>query len=457
MDVTRQTKRNLRLQRYLFTLLLLAAVGLLGWLSTQYRIQTDWTYGARNSLSADSERLLAELEGPLTITAFVRDQGPLRDQVRELVGRYERVKPDIQVEFVNPDRAPERVRELGVSMEGELRIAYQGRSERVQEHTEQALSNAILRVARQGERWIGFLTGHGERDPHGQANHDLGHFGAELERKGLKVQSLNLAETRAVPDNLSVLVIASPQLDLLPGEVRLVREYLEAGGNLLWLADPGETGGMASVAEYLGVEFLPGVIVDASTQLFGIESPDVVLVTAYTPHPVTRELRAMTLFPHAQALQLNTTGDWDVEPLLSSMENTWTELGTLEGRIGFDAGSDERAGPLDLAHAFTRSLDAGSEAGEGRTTGQRVAVIGDGDFLSNSFLGNVANLDLGLNLIDWLSHDDSFIAIRPRAAPDQSLELGRTAQAVIGFGFLFVLPALLVLAGLIVWLRRRKR
>ncbi|HSH29106.1 MAG TPA: hypothetical protein VK971_04285, partial [Thiohalobacter sp.] len=84
-------------------------------------------------------------------------------------------------------------------------------------------------------------------------------------------------------------------------------------------------------------------------------------------------------------------------------------------------------------------------------------VIGDGDFLSNRFLGNVANLDLGLNLIDWLSHDDGFIAIRPRAAPDQRLELSRAAQAVIGFGFLFVLPALLVLAGLIVWLRRRKR
>jgi ABC-type uncharacterized transport system involved in gliding motility auxiliary subunit len=250
-------------------------------------------------------------------------------------------------------------------------------------------------------------------------------------------------------------VIASPRLELLPGEVRLVRDYLEAGGNLLWLADPGETGGMPRVAEYLGVEFLPGVIVDASTQLFGIQSPDVVLVTAYTPHPVTRELQAMTLFPHAQALQLNDTGDWEVEPLLSSMESTWTELGELEGNIGYDAGTDERAGPLDLAYALSRSRQGEAEAGE--ASGQRVVVMGDGDFLSNSFLGNVANLDLGLNLIDWLSHDDRFIAVRPRAAPDQSLELGRTAQAVIGFGFLFVLPGLLLLAGLVIWLRRRKR
>lgn len=455
MDVTKKTKRNLRLQRYLFTLLFLAAIGLLGWLSTQYRIQADWTYGSRNSLSADSARLLEGLDESLRVTAFVRDQGPLRDQIRELIGRYQRVSPGLELEFINPDRAPEQVRELGVSMDGELRISYQGRSERVREHTEQAVTNAILRVARQGERWVGFLTGHGERDPHGQANHDLGRFGAALERKGLKVRPLNLAETQSVPENLSVLVIASPRLELLPGEVRLVRDYLEAGGNLLWLADPGETGDMPSVAEYLGVEFLPGVIVDASTQLFGIQSPDVVLVTAYTPHPVTRELQAMTLFPHAQALQLNAAGDWEVEPLLSSMESTWTELGELEGKIGYDAGTDERAGPLDLAYALSRNRQSEAEAGE--ASGQRVVVMGDGDFLSNSFLGNVANLDLGLNLIDWLSHDDRFIAIRPRAAPDQSLELGRTAQAVIGFGFLFVLPGLLLVAGLVIWLRRRKR
>lgn len=457
MDVTQKTKRNLRFQRYLFTLLFLLVIGLLAWLSTQYRFQADWTYGSRNSLSADSARLLQRLEEPVTVTAFVRDQDPLKDQIRELIGRYQRIKPDVELKFVDPDREPERVRELGVTVEGELRVGYEGRSERVQEHTEQAITNAILRVARQGERWIGFLAGHGERNPNGQANHDLGSFGAELERKGLKVQTFNLADTKTIPGNLSVLVIASPQLDLLPGEVKQVREYLDHGGNLLWLADPGETGGMASVAERLGIEFLPGVIVDASTQLFGIQSPDVALVTAYPPHPITRELQAMSLFPHAQALQFNDGEDWEAQPLLSSMESTWTEIGPLEGEIKYNDGTDERAGPLDIGYALTRSRTVTNKEGQSENLNQRVVVIGDGDFLSNTFIGNVANMDLGLNIINWLSHDDDFIDIRPRSAPDQSLELSRTAQAVIGFGFLFILPALLLISGLVIWLRRRKR
>jgi ABC-type uncharacterized transport system involved in gliding motility auxiliary subunit len=252
------------------------------------------------------------------------------------------------------------------------------------------------------------------------------------------------------------LVIASPQVDLLPGEVDLVRDYLDQGGNLLWLTDPGKPAGMERIAEYLGVEFLPGVIVDATTQLFGIQNPDFALVPEYPAHPVTRELRTLTLFPGAVALEWNRAGDWEGQPLLSTVSRAWTETGPLSGEIRFDAGGGERAGPLDLGFVFKRPREAADgEQTEARE--QRVILVGDGDFLSNAYLGNGGNLDLGLNMIEWLSHDDDFIAIRAKAAPDQSLNLSSTLQAVIGLGFLFGLPSALLGIGLFIWLRRRKR
>lgn len=460
MDVNRKTTFGLRLQRYSFTLLFLAAIGLLAWLSTQYVQQSDWTAGGRNSLSDDSVRLLGELKEPIIITAFARDHEALRNQIRDLVTRYQRSKADIELNFVNPDAEPERVRELGVTMDGELRVAYQGRSERVQELSEQALTNAILRIAREGERWIAFLTGHGERDPLGQANHDLGNFGSELTRKGLKVQSINLAQTPDIPTNVSLLVIASPQVKLLPGEITLLKAYIERGGNLLWLGDPNETAGTDWIAEQFGIEFLPGIIVDATTQMFGIQNPDFVLVPEYPDHVVTRELRALTLFPGSAALEWDRRDGWEGSALLSSLARAWTELGELQGEVRFDAGGDERPGPLDIAFALTRTLDTQNKDSQGETDEareQRVVITGDGDFLSNTYLGNGANLDLGLNLVHWLSHDDNFIAIRAKSAPDQNLTLSGTAQAMIGFGFLFVLPALLLGAGLFIWIRRRKR
>ena len=88
---------------------------------------------------------------------------------------------------------------------------------------------------------------------------------------------------------------------------------------------------------------------------------------------------------------------------------------------------------------------------------QRVVVTGDGDFLSNAYLGNGGNLMLGLNIFNWLAHDDSYISINPRPAPDLSLILSPLAQGFIGFGFLLALPLLLISAGIGVWVRRRRR
>jgi len=470
MDVTRKSKIGLRLQRYSFTALFLAVIGLLAWLSTQYVHEADWTASGRNSLAEDSVRALALFKEPVQISAFARENPALRSQITELIARYQRHKPDIELSFTNPDAEPERIRELGVTMDGELRIAYQGRSERVQELSEQAITNALLRTQRQGERWIAFLSGHGERDPHGQANHDLGNFGAALERKGLKVQTLTLTQNPTIPDNISLLVLAGPQAAVLPGEIELIRAYLDKGGNLLWLTEPGEAAGLDKLAEELGIETLPGVIVDATTQLFGIQNPDFVLVTEYPPHPVTRELRIMSLFPHTAALTLQTREPWEGQPLLSTLERAWTETGELSGEIAYNAGGDERAGPLDIGFVLTRprgdaTLDnsAGNSAGnsaenpDDASQQQRVIVVGDGDFLSNAYLGNGGNLDLGLNMVHWLSNDDSFIAIRAKSGPDQTLTLSTTAQALIGAGFLFGVPLFLLSSGFFIWIRRRKR
>jgi ABC-type uncharacterized transport system involved in gliding motility auxiliary subunit len=457
MKVSRRSRILLRLQGLTFSLLFGASIGLLAWLSTQYVYQADWTAGARNTVSADTRALLAELDQPVRITAFVRDEAQLRRQIQDLVGSYQRFKDDITLEFINPDTVPEQVRELGISSGGELRVSYRGRSENIQTLSEHTLSNSLLRLSRQEQRWIAFLTGHGEREPLGETNHGLGIFGAELERKGLNVQTINLTET-SIPTNISLLVIAGPRVNLLPGEVSALLDYVEQGGNLLWLAEPGDLHGLEPLAEVLGIDLLPGRVVDAGSQLFGVDNPTFVVITAYPQHEITGNMASVTVFPEVAALALRDSGPWTQLPLLTTLPRSWTELGELAGEISFDADTDERAGPLDIGVLLTRKRPASEDtetADEAQE--QRVVVIGDGDFLSNTYLGNGGNLGLGVNMVHWLSHDDAFIDIQVQSAPDTTLELGRTAQAVIGIGLLFGLPLLLLACGLLVWLRRRRR
>jgi hypothetical protein len=82
--------------------------------------------------------------------------------------------------------------------------------------------------------------------------------------------------------------------------------------------------------------------------------------------------------------------------------------------------------------------------------------LGDADFLSNSFLGNGANLDLGISLIQWLNHDDSLIDIPAKIAPDTALDITDTWSLVFGLGFLFILPIAFIVIGIVIWLKRKK-
>lgn len=462
MQVTLRSRRLLSLNNWLFVLLLLAIVGLLAWVSTRYNYQADWTANARHSLSEASVKLLQKAKAPLTITAFARDTRELREQIRDIIGRYQRYKQDIVFSFVDPDADPVRTRKMGVSSDGEVVLEYGGRREHIQafELSEQNITNALQRLLRSGERWLVFLDGHGERRPHGEANRDLSLWVKQLEDKGFKARSVNLAQNGSIPDNTAVLVISGPQVDLLPGEVKAVQDYVSRGGNLLWLGDPDSLHGLAPLAKQLGVKFLPGIVVDLTTQLLGIQSAAIAAVTSYTPgDPVTKDFNLLSVFPLAEGLSEDAPAGWRSQTLLKTGENSWVETGDISsGKVSFSEKEDIR-GPVIIGVNLTRD-QVKKDAKDGQKSAgkqQRVIVTGDGDFLSNQYLGNVGNLDLGVNMVSWLSADEDFLDIPVKTAPDTSLQLSQAESSLIGFGFLFGLPALLLAGGLSIWLRRRKR
>ncbi|WP_126452517.1 GldG family protein [Sulfuriflexus mobilis] len=455
MQVTKKSRMQVRLQNIIFVALFLGIVGLLAWLSNRYAISTDWTADARNSLSASSTELLKTIDGPIEITAFVRNDpqsATLTKRITEIVSRYQKHNEAISLRFINPDTEPQMTRDLGIRVEGELVIRYGERSENLQNLTEQSLTNALQRVARSSERYIVFLEGHGERNPRGRANHDLGDWATQLQNKGLNIQGINLANNPRLPDNTSILVIASPQVNLLPGEFSIISNYLAKGGNLLWLADPGELHGLGGLAEQLGIEFQPGIIVDPTSLSLGIQDPRFTIITEYGSQAITANFDSITLFPQATGIELVEGSDWQADPFLTSAANSWSETSELKGELELNAGEDI-PGPLNIGLILTRNLGADADNSGSE---QRAIVIGDGDFVSNAYLGNAGNLDLGLNLVNWLVGDENFIDIPAKTAGDLKLELSPFAAGLIGIGFLFVLPLGLLAAGLWIWWRRRQ-
>jgi ABC-type uncharacterized transport system involved in gliding motility auxiliary subunit len=457
MRLDSSVRRRLWLQNLYFLALFGSVIGLLAWLSARYAIQADWSAGNRNTLSEASQALLARLDGPIRVTAYARDNPALRDGITRLIARYQRHKSDLTLVFVNPDLLPDRVRELGITLDGELHVEYRDRGEKIQQLGERAMTQALQRLSRQQERVVLFLDGHGERKPHGVANYDLGSFDRELEKIGIRPRPLDLAKEPRVPA-AAVLVVAGPQTPVPPGEIATLLEYVKQGGNLLWLLEPDDPSGLQPLAAALGITVLPGVVVDADAPRLGIGNPSFIPIADYGPHPITEPLRSPALLPRAVALDIQPTPDWKAAVLLESQSRTWTETGPSDDPPRFDPDTAERSGPLTVGAALFRPRPAATGTGNpDPATQQRLVVIGDGDFLSNTYLGNGANLQLGLNILNWLTLDDALIVISPRAAPDANLNLSEGALALIAAVFLIVLPGALLASGWLIWLRRRRR
>ena len=384
MKVIINSRLQSKLHSFMTVLLVLSLAVMLAWLSVRYQIQMDWTESGRHTLSHASQEVLSRMAAPVEITAYARKDSNLRQAIERIVGRYQRLKSNMTLHFVNPDTVPDEVRNAGITVNGELMLRYQDRVEHVKTGTEEEFTNALERLARGSEHWLVFLEGHGERDPFGQASHDLELWTSQLVSRGFRIQPLNLASMQTIPDNTKILIITSPTTDFLPGEISLVVEYLLRGGNILWLVDPGNMHGMEPLADQLGIEIPSGVMIDYAGSLIGTKDPTIVVNTQslYPDHAVTRGFNYTTFFPTMVPIKVKAEEKWNKSTLLTSAKHTWLETGVLEGEVEYNEDSDE-IGPLEIAVGLERSVD--NESGDTDTTStiqQRIIVIGDGDFLS---------------------------------------------------------------------------
>ena len=391
--------------------------------------------------------MLKRLEGPVSITAYAlaRDaRGEhVHRRIEEFLRPYQRAKPDLTVTIVDPREQPKAAAEAGVRAPVELLVVYQRRTERLAEFNEQALANVLLRLARGAERLVLWLDGHGERKLNGPANHDLGEFGRQLELKGFRVSGLSLALAQEVPANAAVLVVASPQVNLLAAEVEKIRRYVAGGGNLLWLIDPEPLRGLAPIAEMLGLVLTPGIVADPEAARYGA-SPALAVAAVYGRHAITDGFNLITIYPQARQIEAIENDDWRVRPLIEVAPRGCVKTGKLEGRCDK---SRDIVGPITIASAFERAV------GDRQ---QRVVVVGNGNFLSNAFIGNGGNRDLGVNMVNWLAGDDRMIVIQPRGAADSTIDIDQVTLYLIAFSFLIAAPLAFMITGLAIWWRRRR-
>lgn len=421
------------------------------WINTHTTWQSDWSHASRNTLSDASQKLLSQLDGPLIIEAYFDSTAQTRAQVRRFAKRYQRFKTDTYLKFIDTQLNEQELKRQGFSRLGQVKITYGDKQQLITRLHETSFTSALFRLIRVEPSWVVALQGHGERNPLDDENNGLSKLSNELKKVGVNVQSLNLLEHHLIPDNTKVLLIAGARNQILPGELQLITDYLENGGNLLWLREPSLTSHYTQLDNALGLQKIPGVVIDANVKLrnvLGIKHPAVVPVLQYPAHPISEDVKSHSLFPFSSAYTINQSSDWVTQPFIQSLERSWAEVGDLtDAKLAYEKDNGDTHGPLNIGVSLQRKI---------KDEIQRVVVVGDADFLTNAYIGNGANLTLGVNIVNWLTQDERLISIIPRAAPDQRLELDNTNIIVIATLLFIVIPVFLIATGLIIYWRRNR-
>jgi ABC-type uncharacterized transport system involved in gliding motility auxiliary subunit len=451
-------------------LVVLGILAGINYISSREHKRWDLTSSNQFTLSPQTIKVLQNLEAPLKMTAFTRenDFAAYRDRLSE----YEYVSKKVSIDYVDPDKKPALARQMQIQSYGTVAVEYKDRIERVVSNSEQDLTNGIIKVVTGKERKVYFTQGHGEKDTAGSERSGYSGISSQLTHDNYKVEKLPLAQQSAVPADASVVVVAGPRTDLLPGEIDALKAYLGKGGKVLLLLDPPEKadsqplGNLVALAHDWAIDLGNNVVVDVSGmgRLLGTDET-VPVAVSYPTHPIVQGMDLLTAFPLARSASPVTGGVSGrfAQTFVETSAKSWAESDLKSlfagGKVEFDEKKGDKQGPISIAAAVSAPIastpEAGKPAEDAAKPEARVVVFGDSDFASNLALGISGNRDLFMNAVSWLAQQESLIAIRPKEADDRRVSMTANQQLRVVILALFAVPIVVLGSGVYAWWRRR--
>ena len=433
-----------RVRTALVSVAALAAAALVQLGAARLDVSWDVTTSQRNTLAEASIVAARALDRDVVITAYLEGHDRAATELEALVASFSRHTDRLRVVRVSPADEPDAARAAGAPVV--VRAGDRSRKVRFEagapDH-EAALVSALRAVTTEHAPRVYVTSGHGELELGDEGARGLARLRGALVDEGLELVPLPLALAGRVPDDARAVVLAAPRTPLSPAELELVRAYLDGGGRVLALCEPGDDAGLGGLLGGYGVQLGDDVVLDGSAFASVFGGREMATGVAYAAHPVTRRLgSAMTHFARARSLAENPGTQATTTALVQSGAEAWGERGPVT--------AEARRDDVDVAGPVTLAL-----AAEQGTT--RLLVVGDGTFVTNLGLGLGANRDLAQNAVLWLVEREDQIAVRARARGGNLLLLTPSARERVAFLLLYGLPALLVALGLAVQAVRRVR
>jgi ABC-2 type transport system permease protein len=313
---------------------------------------------------------------------------------------------------------------------------------------------------------VAFLQGHAERTIEGDRLKDYTMFASvktfrnALTNQGCDVEMLNLSGEATIPEDVDIIVISDMKQELLPEEQAKLDAYIAKGGNLLITVEPGADV-MDNFIGQFGVRKVPGMLVQPK-----IDLPGNFVLNRFTDEAINQSEIYNTLRQRRQLISMTGSAGftfsedkgYKIVPILETDTlKTWNELETIDF-VNDSATVDNLAGENE--GSFVTAVSVTRRAGEKE---QRIMILGDADCISNGGFVSptrrypVSNFQLIIGMFHWLSYDTVPVNVSRPPTIDNKTFVAKSGISFMKIGYMGILPFVLMVWGMIIWIRRKNK
>ena len=400
-----------------------------------------------------------------------------QDTTLDLAKQYTKVNEKIKVETVTVTERPDLVQKYELDSTAEGIIVEAGKRYKVITSqdlysydyntgssvsvAEEKLTSAIKSVSVDELPKVYFLSGYSEFS----FTNGMQYLSMYLENEVNEVETLDLLTKGSVPEDCNVLVIATPSSDFDDMATKAIIDYINKGGNILWLnAAMAKEQNLPNVNKVLatyGIKpFEVGIIRETDVDRMVVNSPDLI-IPEIEYSDITSKIYNAEGVIFVNATKINAEDD----EALENMSVTKTILAhTSEGsyfRTNFENTMDGVA-PGETQEEMVVGAQFDKKISDETTS--KLIIFGENYFVSDYQLTQTSqtpmvvyrqNKDLVLNSIAYLSDREEDITVRKSTG---SVTYTATEQENrIILSVITAVPLLIIAAGIIVWMNRRKK
>lgn len=308
---------------------------------------------------------------------------------------------------------------------------------------ENCLTAALANVIRTTSYQMYELTGHGETELESD-------FTETLNNGGVTVQQLNLTTAGSIPEDADELLINAPLADITAEEASMLTSYVENGGNLLVVTDfTVDTPNLDGVLAACGMTREPGLLVENDADHYPYGYPQTYLMPDVNASEIlagmTSGMRVYT--PIAQGIVKSEDTEYILTSLLSTSSDAYSMVDYANAETVEKSDTDPE-GSFDVA-----------VAAENTTTGARVVWINCPNMLLSGTNQSVSggNAQMLGSIANWFNDQQTTAVISSKSLSAEGLTVPNAARLGLGLLFIFALPIVCLIAGVVICLIRRRR